>query len=33
LPDELKDENPLGIMRLVDGEFMQHGWWSVSFQK
>jgi NADP-dependent aldehyde dehydrogenase len=33
LPDELKDENPLGIMRLVDGEFMQHGWYSVSFEK
>jgi len=21
LPDELKDENPLGIWRLVDGQF------------
>jgi NADP-dependent aldehyde dehydrogenase len=24
LPDELKNENPLGILRLVDGEFTRN---------
>jgi hypothetical protein len=24
LPDELKDTNPLGILRMVDGEFTRH---------
>jgi hypothetical protein len=25
LPDELKDANPLGIWRMVDGEFTREG--------